>query len=171
MVSCIIDDISMTDILISWKVQRKCIRLYLSSSDMSLVHLCKVLWFLCHFTWRWKSWSPCCLIDALSIYCSLQLCRRTDVSPLFLDLLFRSFFLSTRPCIHRVYVLFPHFCLFCICYDILCFDIMVMLFSTSSHKKTKSALEKLLPLRLFCMSLRRRVGGGHINLPLSVLPS
>ena len=30
-------------------------------------------------------------------------------------------FLPTRPCIHRVYDLFPHFCLLCICYDICLF--------------------------------------------------
>ena len=45
MVSCTIDCISMTDILISWKVQIQCTRLSLSSSDMSLVHRCEVIWF------------------------------------------------------------------------------------------------------------------------------
>jgi hypothetical protein len=89
---------------------------------------------------------PSCLIEALSIYYNLHYCRRTGFPPLLLDLVYRSF-LPTRPCIHRVCHLFPHFCLLCICYDIPLF--WPNYGYVFLHKKTKSALEKCSPLRLF----------------------
>jgi hypothetical protein len=89
---------------------------------------------------------PSCLIEALSIYYNLHYCRRTGFPPLLLDLVYRSF-LPSRPCIHRVCHLFPHFCLLCICYDIPLF--WPNYGYVFLHKKTKSALEKCSPLRLF----------------------
>ena len=97
--------------LISWKVQRKCIRLSLSSSDMPLVHRCEVLHLaLAKLDPLLSDWGSFYLLQPPTL-------RSTGFPPLFLDLLYRSF-LSTRPCILRVCDLFPHFCLLCICYDI-----------------------------------------------------
>ena len=115
---------------------------------------------------------PYCLIEALSIYCSFQLCRRTDFSPLFLHLLNRSVLLFCPPALAftECVIFFHTFAFSAFVMTFVCFDlIMVMFFSTSSHKKTKSALEKLSPLRLlfYCLAMKSR---GHIHLPLSVRP-
>jgi hypothetical protein len=92
---------------------------------------------------------PSCLIEALSIYCSLHLCHRTGFPPLFLDLVYQLFcppaLAFTESVISFHIFTFSAFVMAFVYFDL----IMVMLFATSSHKKTKSALEKFSSLRLF----------------------
>ena len=79
----------------------------------SLVSRSEVPWYFVLLLFVPAKLDPFFPIEADSLNCSLQLCRRIGIPPLLLDLI--SFFL---PCIHRVCDLFPHFCLLCICYDI-----------------------------------------------------
>ena len=101
---------------------------------------------------------PCCLIEALSIYCSFQLCRRTDFSPLFLHLLNRSVLLFCPPALAftECVIFFHTFAFSAFVMTFVCFDlIMVMFFPTSSHKKSESALEKFSRLGFFFLLSRR----------------